>query len=133
MGRKILRSCVHGIILPFCLSLFLQSPVAAQGNGRLSGTIEDTAGKVVSGAVVTLLLGESAGVYSSTVTSRAGWFLFSALRPSSYDLTVEAPTFARQTLKNVKVGAASETSLPPIHLAAAGAAQVLDVKALEQP
>src|ERR1017187_5760256 len=133
MGRKILRSCVHGIILPFCLSVFLQSPVAAQGNGRLSGIIEDTAGKVVSGAVVTLSLGESAGVYSSTVTSRAGWFFFSALRPSSYHLTVEAPTFAKQTLKNVKVDAAAETSLPPIHLAAGGAGQVVEMKALEQP
>ena len=133
MGRKILRSCVHGIILPFCLSVFLQSPVAAQGNGRLSGTIEDTAGKVVSGAVVTLALQESAGVYSSTVTSRAGSFLFSALRPALYDLTVEAPTFAKQTLRNVKIDAAAETSLPSIHLAAAGAGQVVEVKALEQP
>src|ERR1039458_1197317 len=105
MGRKILRSCVHGIILPFCLSVFLQSPVAAQGNGRLSGTIEDTAGKVVSGAVVTLALQESAGVYSSTVTSRAGSFLFSALRPALSDLTVEAPTFAKQTLRNGKIDA----------------------------
>jgi hypothetical protein len=132
-GRNILRSRVHGIILPFCLSLLLQSPASAQGNGRLSGIIEDTAGKVVSGAVVTLSLGESAGVYSSTVTSRAGWFFFSALRPSSYHLTVEAPTFAKQTLKNVKVDAAAETSLPPIHLAAGGAGQVVEMKALEQP
>jgi hypothetical protein len=110
----------------------MQSPVTAEGNGRLSGTVEDTAGKAVSGAVVTLSFEGSAGVYSSTVTSHAGWFLFSALRPSTYDLTVEAPTFAKQILKNVKVGAAAETSLPAIHLTAGGAGQVV-VKASEQP
>jgi len=123
MGRNILRSRVQGMILPFCLSVFLQSPVAGQGNGRLSGTIEDAAGKVVSGAVVTLSLGESADVYASTVTSRAGRFLFAALRPASYALAVEAPAFAKQGLQNVKVGAGGETSLPPIRLAAGGAGQ----------
>jgi hypothetical protein len=133
MGRNILRSLVHGIIVPFCLSLLLQSPVAAQGNGRLSGSIEDTAGKAVSGAVVTLSLGKSAGVRYSTVTSRAGRFLFAALRPASYDLTVEAAAFAKQTLKNVKVDAAGETALPPIHLTAGGAGQVADVTGLERP
>ena len=132
-GGNILGSRVHGIILPFCLSLFMQSPVAAQGNGRLSGIIEDNAGKAVPGAVVTLSFGEWTGVYSSTVTSPAGWFLFSALRPSSYDLTVEAPTFARQTVKNVKVDAAAETALPPIHLASGGARQAVEVQAPEQP
>ena len=128
MEINILRSRVHRIILPFCLALVLQSPVAAQGNGRLSGTIEDTAGKAVSGAVVTLSLGEW-GVYSSTVTSREGRFLFAAVRPASYELTVEAPTFTKRTLKNVKIDAAGETSLPPIRLAAGGAGHLVEVKA----
>lgn len=79
------------------------SPLAAQGNGRLSGTVEDAAAKVIPGAHVTLSLRKWAGIYSSTATSRAGTLLFSALRPSVYDLTVEAPSFAKHALKNVKV------------------------------
>ena len=61
------------------MSLFLQSPVAAQSTGRLSGTVEDAAGKVIPGARVTLTPREWAGIYSSTITSSAGTFLFSAL------------------------------------------------------
>jgi hypothetical protein len=115
------------------MSLLLQSPLAAQSTGRLSGTVEDAAGKVIPGAQVTLSLREWAGIYSSTVTSRAGTFLFSALRPSVYDLTVEAPSFERLTLKNVKVDLATQTSLPPIHLTPAGAAQVPQPEAPDQP
>ncbi|MGD0013804.1 MAG: carboxypeptidase-like regulatory domain-containing protein, partial [Bryobacteraceae bacterium] len=102
----------------------MHSTAAAQATGRLSGIVEDAGGKALSGARATLTLPESSVVHSSTITSHSGTFLFPALRPVFYDLTVEAPNFTTQTLKNVKVDPAAETSLPPIHLALGGARQV---------
>jgi hypothetical protein len=84
--------------------------------------VEDTGGKAVPGAVVTLMAREWAAAYSSTLTSSAGWFRFAALRPALYDLTVEAPGFAKQTVRDVRAGMAAETSLPPIRLTAGGGA-----------
>ena len=122
-----------GGIPAFCLWLLVQGPAAGQATGKLSGTVENAGGGVVSGARVTLWLAQWQAVYSSTVTSRAGSFVFPALRPAFYDLTVEAPAFARRTLKNVKVEPAAEIALPPIHLAAAGAPAPAETAAPGQP
>ena len=56
---------VCGTMLPFCLGVSLRSPVAAQGHGDLSGMVEDTGGKAVPGAVVTLMAREWAAAYAS--------------------------------------------------------------------
>jgi hypothetical protein len=74
--------------------------------------VEDPAGRAVSGARVTLSLPGSAIVHSSALTSDNGEFLFPGLRAGSYDLAVEAPAFAKTTLRNVKVGAAVRIRLP---------------------
>jgi len=123
---RAMRRC----ILLLCLASLMQSTAAAQVTGRLSGTVEDAGGKALAGARATLTLPESSVVYSSTITSRTGAFLFPALRPVFYDLTVDAPNFTTQTLKNVEVDPAAETSLPPIHLALGHARRV--AKAPEQ-
>jgi len=104
-------------VLPFFLALLIHTNAAAQVTGRLSGIVEDAAGKGVAGARVTLALAESPIVYAATVTSRTGVFFFPVLNPLSYDLTVEAANFLRQTLKNIKVDPAAATSLAPIRMA----------------
>ena len=100
-----------------CLSVLLACAASAfQATGKLSGTLEEAGGRPAAGTRVTLTLAESGAVYSSTVSSKAGAFLFSALKPALYDLTVE-----KLTLRNVRVDPATETSLPPIRLGAAQA------------
>ncbi len=114
------------------MCFFLQSPITAQVNGTLSGTVEDASGKAIPGAQVTLSPRDWAAVYSSTTTTRAGAFLFPTLRPALYDVTVEAPPFATQTLKSVKVHPATLTSLPPIHMTPAGNGPVAETLARDQ-
>jgi hypothetical protein len=104
-------------VLALCLAPLIGRAAAAQTYGSLSGAVQDTEGKPVSGARVTLTIMDSPAACSSTGTSREGTFSFHALRPASYALTVEAASFGRQTLEGVKINAAAETSLPPIRLA----------------
>ncbi len=111
---RALRTCFLSISLACAAAAF-------QATGKLSGTLQDAGGAPVAGARVTLTLPESAAVYSSTLTSPGGAFLFPVLRPALYDLTVEAPGFRRLTLRNVRVDPAAETSLPPIRLGPAEA------------
>ena len=76
----------------------------------------DAAGRHVAGASVTLTLVDSAVVYASTLTSSKGVFLFPALKPALYNLTVEAAGYPKLTLRNVRLHPAAEISLPPIRL-----------------
>ena len=103
---RALRTCIIYLSLACAASAF-------QATGKLSGTLEDAAGQPVAGTRVTLSLAESGAVYSSAITSSNGAFLFSALKPALYDLTVE-----KLTLPNVRVDPATETSLPTIRLGA---------------
>ncbi len=114
---------VISIISGLCLAFLLPSTAAAQATGRLSGIVLSATGKALDGARVTLTLARSTRVYSSTVTSPNGAFFFAALRPVSYDLTVEATNFAQWTRKEIKIHPAVETSLPPILLTPSDASQ----------
>jgi hypothetical protein len=109
-----LRTCLLCLLLACAAAAF-------QATGKLSGTLEDAAGRPVAGARVTLSLAESSVVYLSTLTSRDGSFLFASLKPAVYDVTV-----GKLTLRNVRVDPAAETSLPPIHLGNAQAFQTAD-------
>jgi hypothetical protein len=114
----------------FCLMLLAPGRAAAQASGSLSGIVEDSGGRAVPGARVTLAPRGSAVAYSWTVTSRGGTFLFPALRPASYDLSVEAPAFAKLTFRNVRVHPAVSTTLPPVRLTVG---QTVDEEAPRQP
>ncbi len=122
---------VSPVLAAMGTALLLQCPVDAQNDGTLSGVVEDTVGKGIPGAKVTLLAPEWAAVYSSTITSKTGTFLFFALRAGVYDVTVEQPSFATQTLKNVRIDPATQTSLLPIHLIPG--AQATPSEARDQP
>ena len=101
------------------IPILLASAAAAfQATGKLSGTVWDTAGRPVAGVRVTLTVPQSRVPYSSAVTSQDGTFLFPALAPARYDLTVE-----KFTLRNVRVDPAVENSLAPIHLGQARSPQ----------
>ena len=101
----------------------------AQPTGRLSGLVEGANGQPMPGARVTLTLPEWGSVYGSLVTSRSGSFVFPALRPGLYTLTVEAPALARQTFENVKIGPGLETALPSIRLSTGAATTVVEAPA----
>src|SRR6516165_8276313 len=110
----------------------LCSTAQAQFSGRVTGTVVDASGAVVPGADVQLTLNGGARALLTTKTSSDGIYHFIGVRPSYYDLTVQAQGFVKTTLRNISVDPAIETSVPVIKLELATVATTLEVAANTQ-
>jgi Carboxypeptidase regulatory-like domain/TonB dependent receptor-like, beta-barrel len=114
-------SMLFARLLVLVLFLFSASAAKAQFNANIQGTVTDPSGAAVAGAKVTL---ENIGTHftTTTVTDAAGDYRFLSLAPSTYKISVEAPSFSKaettvtlETNQNlnvpmtVKVGSASES------------------------
>ncbi|MFN0124851.1 MAG: carboxypeptidase regulatory-like domain-containing protein, partial [Blastocatellia bacterium] len=80
--------------LVLLLSLFLLAlPVTAQTvTGRITGTVVDSSGQVIAGALVTLI-NERTSDERSVTTDDAGSFLFVAVQPGAYTIKVDQKGF----------------------------------------
>src|SRR3954469_2823431 len=97
MSCKILRRTA--LLSAFVLSTGLY----AQVNGRLSGSVIDSSGSAIPGAVVTLTLSGGAKAALRGQTTSDGLFSFPAVRPETYDISVESQGFTRQVVRGVVV------------------------------
>ncbi len=111
------------------LVLFLQGPAKAQLSGRISGSVVDASGASVPGAAVRLYLTGGKKPLLSTKTSNEGLYNLIGVRPTDYDLEVEASGFVRTTLRGIVVDAARETPVPQIKLELASVTQAVEVSA----
>jgi hypothetical protein len=96
------------LALVACVTFLAGAPSAfaqTTGSATLRGTVKDPRGAVVSGATVTLINEQTKDERKAT-TSNEGSYVFSALRPATYTLKVEARGF--KTV--VEPGVAVETS-----------------------
>jgi len=89
-------------LLATCLMcLLLVSVGLAQVNaGRITGTITDNSGAVVTNATVTATRPDT-GASQVGKTNTIGEFNFPFLAPTTYNLQIEAPGFARQQQKGI--------------------------------
>jgi hypothetical protein len=101
----------------------------AQVAGKLSGSVVDPSGAVVPGATVNVFLTSGKEPVLAGKTNAAGLFVFTAVRPDTYDLTVEAQGFLKTTYRQVKVSPLQEMELPLIKLELQSTAQTVDVTA----
>src|SRR5262245_3429745 len=85
---KNLRPVLGGL----SLSLMLAISAFAQANSRVSGTVTDSTGAVVSGAKVTAT-NEATGVSHTQSTTEAGLYSFPSLPVGSYSVKVEMSGF----------------------------------------
>ena len=81
-----------GVILLVVL-LFWNIRVYAQATSRVTGTVQDASGAVVSGAAVTLT-NEATSVSVATKTSSAGAYFFDGIVPGTYTITIAASGFS---------------------------------------
>jgi hemoglobin/transferrin/lactoferrin receptor protein len=82
-----LRCCLLVSAMPFMA-------VAEEADGRITGTVKDPDGAVVSGASVSLLNAQRA-VIAATTTDAQGSFALEKLEPGDYQLSVEGAGFVR--------------------------------------
>jgi hypothetical protein len=82
-----------------------QSPVA-RGNspGAIQGTVKDSSGSAVPGAVVSLET-VAATDRRTTITDQSGSFRFTGVEPRNYTITISADGFTLWTASNVTVDA----------------------------
>lgn len=114
------------------LALAASTVASAQVTGKLSGIVEDASGKALPQARVALTLPDTTIEDSSTITSHDGTFFFPVLRPTFYDLTVEAANFKKKIIKSIKIDPAVQMSLPPIQLEVGALEQSTEVTASAQ-
>src|SRR5438128_7751553 len=81
------------------LALLLASPALAQ-TGQINGVITDNTGAIVPGATVKAVE-VATGRSRDTVTGIDGRYTFTALRPTTYDITVELTGFRTSERKGV--------------------------------
>jgi hypothetical protein len=72
------------------------------GAGAVSGTIEDTNGGAIPGAVITIT-NQATALTRTVTTTDSGQFNFPVLQPDTYIVTVEKPGFSRIEQQDVQV------------------------------
>ncbi len=93
----------------------------------IAGEVTDSNGAVVAGAAVKLV-NKAAGIEKTAATDNAGRYVFAAVEPGSYELTVTAKGFRTSVVTGVK---AEVTKVTPIDvsLQVGGAAEQVTVTA----
>ncbi|MFN7920859.1 MAG: carboxypeptidase regulatory-like domain-containing protein [Bryobacteraceae bacterium] len=82
-------------------SLTAATTLFAQGErGTITGTVTDTSGAVISGAGVTLR-NVATNISARTEANAAGIYVFPALNPGTYDVTVEKAGFKTRKVSNI--------------------------------
>ncbi|MGH2349442.1 MAG: TonB-dependent receptor domain-containing protein, partial [bacterium] len=77
--------------LVVCLFFSLAAPALSQTSaGSVRGTVRDQSGGVVPGADVTIT-NVATGVSTQNLTNDAGFYVFPALTPGSYRITIDSP------------------------------------------
>ena len=115
----------------FVVLLLLPATLLAQGYfGTVSGELTDPTGAVIQGAKVILTDQEKGFTFTATSDS-AGHYLFAAVPPGLYTVTVEMQGFQKAERTNVKVNV-SENASANLQLEVATATQSIQVEAQAQ-
>jgi Carboxypeptidase regulatory-like domain len=92
-----MKRVVNGVGLLCLFATFIYEPLAlGQGLGQFTGSVTDPSGAAVPAAKVTVKETET-GLSRTTVSSTEGYYTIPSLRPTVYNLTVEAPGFRSYT------------------------------------
>src|SRR2546425_2328937 len=94
-----MRHILFAVWLSLFLALLLASPALAQ-TGQINRVITDNSGAVVPGTNVRVVE-VATGLSRDTVTGADGRYTFTALRPTTYDITAELTGFRTSQRKGV--------------------------------
>ena len=109
------------------LSFFLAASLYAQSyQGSVRGTVTDAQGASITNVVVKLA-DQATNAARSTVTSGAGEYVFSAVDPATYSLTVESPNFKRFVRRDLLVPT-QQTVTADVTLELGSTTQTVEVK-----
>lgn len=112
---------MKSIILPLLLMCLTAMNAFGQSTtGSVSGSVSDPSGAVVTGATI-MLVNSATGAERSTESGEAGTFVFQALQPGTYTISVEAKGFRRAVLREIVVSVSSTAEVAiPLEIGPAG-------------
>lgn len=124
---RIRRWIVGTCLIVFFSAFFLptRSSGQMQTSGQVIGTVTDPSGAAVAGANITLV-DEATDQSRKATTDQTGSFVFLAVVPGTYDLSVQAAGFAGATAKRMVV-LVGQTTSQPFQLTVSGTTQQVTV------
>src|SRR5580692_10235260 len=122
---RVLTSMRSGLILLTCVLVAI--PMWAQSSTTsVSGSVQDSSGAVVAGAIVTLD-NKSNGFQATTKSDSKGLYEFVQIAPGTYEITAKAADFGVQT--KVAQLLVSQPATVPFVLSVKSAAETVNVSA----
>src|SRR5215467_4225922 len=119
------RLFVYCSILLMCLSLASLAFGQSAASATIVGQVTDTQGAVVPNATVTAT-NTATGVPHTVRTTSSGNYTIPNLSPGTYDVKVEAPSFAVAQAKGIKLNVGDQRDVN-VSLSAAGKSEVVEV------
>lgn len=128
--------CVKSILfipaLVFLLAISFLVPAArAQFRGSISGVVTDPSGAIIPGATLTLT-DKGTNKTLTAVSNGSGTFVFNALPPDQFRLTVEATGFQKKVLPNVTI-TPEQANTVNVQLQVGTTSQTVTVSGSQQP
>src|SRR5215469_2607794 len=120
MKRSLLCCCVL-----FCLIFASLGYAQSAASATIVGQVTDSQGLVVPNATVTAT-NTATGVPHTAKTTASGNYTIPNLSPGTYDVKVEAPSFAVAQAKGIKLNVGDQRDVN-VSLSAAGKAEVVEV------
>ena len=104
-------------LLPFiAAAVFALTPLsglAQTSYGTISGSVKDSTGATVPGAVVTVTSRDTGETHQVKTTS-TGSFRLESLGTGTYNVAIEAPGFSKEEVEGLRVDPSVTTSLEPV-------------------
>ncbi len=107
------------------LSVLTASAVAQVATAELHVSVKDPKGATIGNATV-IVKNEASGLERTQTANVEGEYPFRALPPGRYEITVDAPGFAKGVAKDVRITVGQMAELP-VTLAVAGTTEVVNV------
>ncbi len=118
------------VVLLFALLMLESRQGSAQGGGQISGTVTDSSGGVIPGAVVEAT-NERTGSTRSTVSDERGFFMLPALQASAYTVRATAQALSPGELGSLNLAAGESLSVKLV-LKPAGISDSVVVVAMQE-
>jgi len=105
---------------------------AQTSSGQISGRIVDPSGAAIPGAVVTLI-NQATGEVRSDKTEASGEFVFAAVQPGMFTVSVSMPNFKKYEKRNMTLHASERLAAGNIQLEVGTVTESVDVQADQTP